>query len=55
MEETENSTVKSQVGAVSNGLQTPPSVGSKAVDADLLAPAVAVEEWIDVVENPLAR
>ena len=55
VEETENSTLKSQVGAVSNGLQASPSVRPKAVDADRLAPAVHVDERIDVVEKSASQ
>ena len=55
VEETENSTVKSQVGAVSNGLQVSPPVRPKAVDADRLAPAVHVDERMDVVEKSVSQ
>ena len=55
MEETEKSTVKSQVGAVSNGLQASPQVLPNAVNADLLTPAVQVEERIDVVEKSVSQ
>ena len=51
VEETENSTVKSQVGAVFNGLQVSSPVRPKAVDADRLSPAVHVDERMDVVEK----
>ena len=47
--------MKSQVGAVSNGLQASPQVMPKAVDADLLAPAVQVDERIDVVEKSVSQ
>ena len=55
VEKTEKSTVKSQVGAVSNGLQASPQVLPNADDADLLAPAVQVEERIDVVEKSVSQ
>ena len=55
VKETENSTVKSQPGAVSNGLQASPPDLPNAVDADLLAPAVEVEEWMDVVERSVTQ
>ena len=55
VKETENSTVKSQPGAVSNGVQASPQDLPKAVDADLLAPAVEVEERMDVVERSVTQ
>ena len=53
--EIEKSTLKSKEGAVSNCLQVPSSVGSKAVEADLLTPAVAVDEQIDEVEKSVSQ
>ena len=55
VKETEESTVKSQGGAVSNGPQASPQVLPSAVDADRLAPAVQVEERIDVVEKSVSQ
>ena len=55
MKETENSTVKSQPGAVSNGIQASPQDLPNAVDADFLAPAVEVEERMDVVERSVTQ
>ena len=55
VKEVEDSTVKSQGGTVSNGLQASPQVLPNAVDADRLAPAVQVEERIDVVERSVTQ
>ena len=55
VKETENSTVNSQLGSVSNGIQASPSEVPKAVDADHLAPAVEVEERMDVVERSVTQ
>ena len=55
VKETENSTVKSQERAVSNGLQASPQDLPNAVDADRLAPAVQVEERMDVVERSVTQ
>ena len=55
VKETEATTVKSQLGTVSNGLQATPQVLPNAVDADLPAPAVQVEERMDVVERSVTQ
>ena len=56
VKETEDSTVKSQGGAVFNGLQASPQVLPNAVDADRLAHAVqVVEERMDVVERSVTQ
>ena len=53
--ETEKSTVESQQGAVSNGLQASSQNLPNAVDADRLAPAVEVKERMDVVERSVTQ
>ena len=55
VKEAENSTVNSQPGSVSNGIQASPSDLPKAVGADHLAPAVEVEERMDVVERSVTQ
>ena len=55
VKETEISTLKSQPGAVSNRIQASPLEVPKAVDADHLAPAVEVEERMDVVERSVTQ
>ena len=55
VKETENLTLKSQQGAVSNGLQASPQDLPNAVDADRLTPAVEVEERMDVVERSVTQ
>ena len=55
VKETENSSVNSQPGAVSNGIQASPQDLPKAVIADHLAPAVEVEERMDVVERSVTQ
>ena len=55
VKETENPTFDSQAGSVSNGIQAPTLELPKAVDADHLAPAVDVEERIDVVERSVSE
>ena len=55
VKETKVPAVKSQLGAVSNGLQASPQVLPNADDADLLAPAVQVEERMDVVERSITQ
>ena len=55
VKETENPTLDSQPGSVSNGIQVLPLEVPKAVDADHLAPAVDVEERMDVVEHSVSE
>ena len=55
VKETENPTLDSQPGSVTNGIQASPLELPKAVDADHLAPAVGVEERIDVVERSVSE
>ena len=55
VKETENSSVNSQPGAVSNGIQASPQDLPNAVDADRLAPAVEVKERMDVVERSVTQ
>ena len=55
VKDTENSTANPQLGSVSNGIQASPSEVPKAVDADHLAPAVEVEERMDVVERSVTQ
>ena len=55
VKETENPIVNSQPGAVSNGIQASPQDLPNAVDADRLAPAVEVEERMDVVERSVTQ
>ena len=55
VKETENSTLNSQPGAVSNGIQASPQDLPNAVDADHLAPAVEVQERMDEVERSVTQ
>ena len=55
VKETESPTLDSQPGSVSNGIQASPLELPKAVDADHLAPAVEVEERMDVVERSVSE
>ena len=55
VKETENSTLNSQQGAVSNGIQASPQDLPNAVDADHLAPAVEVQERMDEVERSVTQ
>ena len=55
VKETKSSTLNSQPGAVSNGLQASPQDLPNAVDADRLAPAVEVQERMDVVERSVTQ
>ena len=55
VKETENSTLNSQPGAVSNSIQASPQDLPNAVDADHLAPAVEVQERMDEVERSVTQ